>query len=342
MSGYRRCAYEIIGRGAAPDTSVAANRSGLDHLMAGRSGMSKTYAFIGRSSTCAHFPVATFARIDHRLMNSFSVSPRRLVASLVKNRRLMLDLARRDAVGRYKGSFLGIFWSLATPLFMLGIYTFVFSEVFKSRWGAAGTQTASKGKFAIVLFAGMIMFNLFSECVSRAPTLILSHSNFVKKIVFPLEILPCVALLSALCHFCVSALILLVAEWLIAGTVPPTAVLLPVILAPLCVFILGVSWILAATGVYLRDISQTIGILITALMFLSPIFFPVSSLPERFRVFAYLNPLTYPIEQGRDVLVWGQSVVWGHWVIYSLIATAVAWLGFAWFQKTRRGFADVV
>ncbi|WP_322050886.1 ABC transporter permease [Paraburkholderia bannensis] len=275
-------------------------------------------------------------------MHSFSVSPRCLAASLVKNRRLMLDLARRDAVGRYKGSFLGIFWSLATPLFMLSIYTFVFSEVFNSRWGGTGTQTASKGEFAVVLFSGMIMFNLFSECISRAPTLILSHSNFVKKIVFPLEILPCVALLSALFHLCVSGFILLLAEWLIAGHVPPTAFLFPVVLAPLCVFILGFSWILAATGVYLRDIGQTIGILITGLMFLSPIFFPVSSLPERFRPFVYLNPLTYPIEQGRDVLVWGQSIMWGHWAIYSLIAVSVAWIGFACFQKTRRGFADVI
>ncbi|MFM0285991.1 ABC transporter permease [Paraburkholderia megapolitana] len=275
-------------------------------------------------------------------MHSFSISPRYIAASLVKNRRLVLDLARRDAVGRYKGSFLGILWSLLTPLLMLSIYTFVFSSVFKSRWGGAGAQTASKGEFAVVLFAGMIMFNLFSECISRAPTLILSHANFVKKIVFPLEVLPCVTLLSALFHLCVSVFILLLAEWFIVGTVPLTALLLPIVLAPLCVLILGISWILAATGVYLRDIGQTIGILITALMFLSPVFFPVSSLPERFRTFVYLNPMTYPIEQSRDVLVWGQSVDWARWGLYSAIAVVVAWLGFAWFQKTRRGFADVI
>ena len=277
-------------------------------------------------------------------MHSFSVSPRYLAASLVKNRRLMLDLARRDAVGRYKGSLLGILWSLLTPLLMLTIYTFVFSTVFKSRWGGAGatTETASKGEFAVVLFAGMIMFNLFSECISRAPTLILSHANFVKKIVFPLEILPCVTLPSAMFHLCVSVFILLVAEWLIVGAVPATAFLLPIVLAPLCVFILGVSWTLAATGVYLRDIGQTIGILITALMFLSPVFFPVSSLPERFRTFVYLNPMTYPIEQSRDVLVWGHAIDWSRWGVYTAIAVLVAWLGFGWFQKTRRGFADVI
>ncbi|AQG99458.1 ABC transporter permease [Burkholderia sp. KK1] len=275
-------------------------------------------------------------------MQSFSVSPRYLAASLLKNRRLMLDLGRRDAVGRYKGSFLGILWSLLTPLFMLCIYTFVFSEVFKSRWGDGGAQSASKSEFAVVLFAGMIMFNLFSECITRAPSLILSNSNFVKKIIFPLEILPCVTLLSALFHFCVSVFILLIAEWLIVGSVPVTAFLLPIVLLPLCVLILGVSWALAATGVYLRDIGQTIGILVTALMFLSPVFFPVSSLPEQFRSLVYMNPMTYPIEQSRDVLVWGVSIDWSRWSLYSGIALIVAWFGFAWFQKTRRGFADVI
>ncbi|MGU7773630.1 ABC transporter permease [Burkholderia sp. MR1-5-21] len=274
-------------------------------------------------------------------MQSFSLSPRNLAASLVRNRHLMLDLARRDAVGRYKGSFLGIFWSLLTPLMMLSVYTFVFSEVFKSRWNDT-SHAASKGEFAVVLFAGMIVFNLFSECINRAPGQILSHSNFVKKIVFPLEILPCVTLLSALFHLSVSVGILLVAEWIIVGSVPVSALLFPIVLAPLCVFIMGVSWILAATGVYLRDIGQTVGIVITALMFLSPVFFPVSSLPEQFRSFVYLNPMTYPIEQGRDVLIWGRMIDWNRWCIYSLMATAVAWIGFAWFQKTRRGFADVI
>ncbi len=254
----------------------------------------------------------------------------------------MFDLGRRDAVGRYKGSALGILWSLLTPLLMLCIYTFVFSEVFKSRWGGSGAQTASKSEFAVVLFAGMIMFNLFSECVTRAPSLILSNSNFVKKIIFPLEILPCVTLLSAMFHMCVSVFILLIAEWIIIGSVPATAFMLPIVLLPLCVLILGLSWALAATGVYLRDIGQTIGILVTALMFLSPVFFPVSSLPEQFRSLVYMNPMTYPIEQSRDVLVWGVSIDWARWGAYSCIAVVIAWLGFAWFQKTRKGFADVI
>ncbi|PCE25230.1 ABC transporter permease [Paraburkholderia acidicola] len=274
-------------------------------------------------------------------MQSFSASPMYLLASLVKNRRLMFDLARRDAVGRYKGSMLGIFWSLLTPLLMLSVYTFVFSGVFKSRWNS-GPVSGSHTQFAIVLFAGMIMFNMFSECINRAPSMVLANTNFVKKIIFPLEVLPCVYLFSALFHAFVSIAILIVAEFLIQGYVPVTALLLPLVLFPLCLLILGISWILSATGVFLRDIGQTIGIFVTALMFLSPIFFPVSSLPPRFQRFVYWNPLTFPIEQSRNVLIWGKAIDWEVWGIYLTLSALVAWIGFAWFQKTRKGFADVV
>jgi lipopolysaccharide transport system permease protein len=274
-------------------------------------------------------------------MQSFSASPIQLLASLVKNRQLMFDLARRDAVGRYKGSMLGILWSLLTPLMMLSVYTFVFSGVFKSRWGGS-TTPGSHAEFAVVLFAGMIMFNVFSECINRAPSIVLANTNFVKKIVFPLEILPCVYLLSALFHASVSVAILVVAELLIQGSVPVTALFLPLVFLPLCVLILGISWFLSATGVFLRDIGQTIGIAVTALMFLSPIFFPVSSLPQKFQRFVYWNPLTFPIEQSRNVLIWGKSLAWAPWGLYLVIATVIAWLGFAWFQNTRKGFADVI
>jgi lipopolysaccharide transport system permease protein len=188
----------------------------------------------------------------------------------------------------------------------------------------------------------MIMFNMFSECINRAPGLVLGNTNFVKKIVFPLEILPCISLLSALFHAFISIVILLIAEFLIQGSVPLTAVLLPIVMVPLCVLILGLAWMLSATGVYLRDIGQTIGIGVTALMFLSPIFFPVSSLPPSFRALVYWNPLTFPIEQSRKVLIWGQPIDWAAWFSYFGISLVVAWLGFAWFQKTRKGFADVL
>jgi lipopolysaccharide transport system permease protein len=209
-------------------------------------------------------------------------------------------------------------------------------------WAGGAQQTGSHAEFAVVLFAGMIVFNVFSECVNRAPAMILSNTNFVKKIIFPLEILPCVNLLSALFHASVSIAILLLAEWYVQGYVPPTALLLPLVYAPLCLLILGASWALSATGVYLRDIGQTIGIAVMALMFLSPIFFPVSSLPPQIRRYVYWNPLTFPIEQSRNVLVWGKTLDWPIWGLYFVISFFVAWVGFAWFQKTRKGFADVV
>ncbi|BEV13675.1 ABC transporter permease [Herbaspirillum sp. DW155] len=267
-------------------------------------------------------------------------SPLAMCRSLWTHRALMLDLARREAVGRYKGSLLGVFWSLVTPLFMLTIYTLVFSHVFKAKWGGTGDE--SQSQFAIVLFAGLIVFNMFSECIGRAPGLVLSNVNFVKKVVFPLEILPVVNLLSAVFHASVSLLVLLVFQWCVADRLPVTALLIPLVLLPLGLLIMGASWWLAATGVYLRDIGQTIGILLTGLMFLSPIFFPTSALPAQWQSLAHLNPLATPIEQARQVLVYGQWFEWRQWALYSGVAVVIAWSGFYYFQKARKGFADVL
>jgi lipopolysaccharide transport system permease protein len=272
-------------------------------------------------------------------MRTFNTSPGALVWSLISNRALVLDLAKRDAIGRYKGSALGIIWSLLTPLLMLAVYTFVFSEVFKARWGGG---SGTRSEFAIVLFAGMIVFNVFGECVMKAPGLILGNANFVKKIVFPLDILPVVNLLSALFHALISISVLLLFQLVERGGVPLTAFFIPFVFLPLGLFTLGITWWLAATGVFLRDIGQTIGIFITALMFLSPIFFPVSSLPSRWQTVAKFNPMTFPIEQARDLLIWGNPIHWGAWLAYTCAAALVAWLGYVWFQRTRRGFADVI
>ena len=273
-------------------------------------------------------------------MINHSISPFQLVRSLIRYRQLLIELAWRETIGRYKGSMFGLLWSLFIPLMMLGIYTFVFSEIFKSRWGA-GTYT-SKTAFAVMLFAGLIIFNLFSECISRAPGIVLSNQNYVKKVVFPLEILPCVTVLSALFHSVISIGVLLVFEFIGFGRIPLTVFLVPLILIPFVLFVLGVTWWLSATGVYLRDVGQTIGIFITGLMFVSPIFFPLSSFPVRWRFLANFNPLTYPIEQMRSLVVMGQPLVWSDWASYLAFTVVFAWLGFAWFQKTRKGFADVL
>jgi lipopolysaccharide transport system permease protein len=272
-------------------------------------------------------------------MTNFSLSPAHLIHSLWQHRQLIIDLAKRDALGKYKGSKLGVLWSLLTPFFMLTIYTFVFSEIFQTRWTSGST---SKTEFAVVLFAGLIMFNFFAETVSRAPGLILGNVNFVKKIVFPIEILACVNLVSAMFHMFVSFLVLLAFQLIVSGHVPFTLFLMPLIVLPLALFCLGISWFLSAIGVFLRDVGQTIGIFITGLMFLSPIFFPLSSIPVRWQAIAKLNPLVFPIEQARNVQIWGVIPNWNDWLIYTSIAFSIAWLGFVCFQKTRRGFADVL
>ncbi|MCD2511080.1 ABC transporter permease [Comamonas endophytica] len=272
-------------------------------------------------------------------MRVFSASPREMFASLWRNRELIKTSAKREVHGRYRGSVMGILWSFFNPVFMLAVYTFVFSEVFKARWSGGGE---SKSEFALVLFAGLIVFNIFSECINRAPGLILANSNYVKKVVYPLEILPWVTLLSALFHAAISLCVWLLAYVAFFGIPHATALYLPLIVLPFLLFVMGLSWALASLGVFLRDVSQLVGVITTVLMFLSPIFYPAAALPEDYRHLVYLNPLTPVIEQTRDVLFWGKSPEFVLMGWYWIFALAIACLGFAWFQKTRSGFADVL
>lgn len=262
-----------------------------------------------------------------------------MVASVWRNRYLIKTSVQREVVGRYRGSFMGILWSFFNPLFMLTVYTFVFSVVFKARWHAG---SGSKVEFALILFAGLMVFNLFAECVNRAPGLILSNTNYVKKVIFPLEILPLVTLGGALFHAIVSFFVWLIAYFILFGMPHLTVLLLPFVILPLLFFTAGVSWWLAALGVYLRDVSQVIGIFTTALLFLSPIFYSAASLPETYQILFQLNPLTPVIEQTRDVLFWGKVPDLKILLVYYCCSLVFAWLGFAWFQKTRKGFADVL
>lgn len=272
-------------------------------------------------------------------MRDFSASPREMVVSLWRNRNLINASVKREVLGRYRGSALGILWSFFNPLFMLAVYTIVFSVVFKARWGGGSD---SKTEFALVLFAGLMMFNLFAECINRAPGLILSNVNYVKKVVYPLEVLPAITLLSAMFHALISLCVWLLAYCLFFGVPHATVLLLPFIIFPFVMFIMGLSWILASLGVYLRDVSQIIGVITSVLMFMSPIFYPASALPENYRHLIYLNPLTPVIEMIRDVLYWAQIPNLQLLVIYWLATSFIAWIGFAWFQKTRKGFADVL
>lgn len=272
-------------------------------------------------------------------MQNFSASPLEMLASQWRNRELIMASTRREVLGRYRGSVMGIFWSFFNPLFMLAVYTFIFSVVFSARWGSG---SESKTEFALVLFAGLIMFNLFADNINRAPGLVLANVNYVKKVIFPLEILPTVTLLSTLFHGLISLTVWLLAYLIFFGAPHPTVLYLPLIVLPFVLFILGLSWGLASLGVYLRDVSQFIGVITTMLLFLSPIFYPATALPGAYRDWLYLNPLTSVIEQTRDVLFWGKHPDFVLLGLYWLATAAVACLGFAWFQKTRKGFADVL
>ncbi|PYC25618.1 sugar ABC transporter permease [Aquipseudomonas alcaligenes] len=272
-------------------------------------------------------------------MRSFSATPLEMIASLWRNRELIRTFARREVLGRYRGSVLGLLWSFVNPLIMLMIYTFVFSVVFSTRWGSGAEN---KAEFALLLFAGLLVFNLFVECINRAPGLISSTPNYVKKIVFPLEILPFVSFAAALYHAMVSLIVWLVAYTMLIGMPHLTVFYLPLIFVPFGLLIVGLCWVLSSLGVYLRDVSQVIGVFTAALMFISPVFYPVTALPELYRNIMYLNPLAVIIEQTRNVLFWGCAPDFLVLGVYWAITLFIAWLGFFWFQKTRRGFADVL
>ncbi|MEX5683706.1 ABC transporter permease [Pseudomonas silesiensis] len=272
-------------------------------------------------------------------MRSYSSNPMEIVRSAWRHSGLIFELIKREVAGKYKGSFLGTFWSFFNPILMLTVYTFVFSVVFKARWN---NTESSKGEFALILFSGLIIFNMFAECFTRAPSTILFNTNYVKKIVFPLEILPIISMGAALFHLFISLIVWLLFHFTVMGIPPVTSLLLPLMLLPLIFMTLGFSWFLASMGVYLRDVSQIIGILTTALMFLSPIFYPLSSLPKEYQGLFLLNPLTSAIEQSRSILIYGNLPDWRMFGVSMVISLIILWLGFAWFQKTRKGFSDVL
>jgi len=274
------------------------------------------------------------------LHQSHPAAPNALFTSFWRNRQLIWQMTRREVASRYRGSLLGLAWSFLNPLLMLLVYTFVFSVVFKARWGVDVNE--SKIDFAILLFAGMIVFGLFSEMTNRAPGLIISNVNYVKKVVFPLEILPWVSLGSVLFHSLVSLMVLLALQLLVNLVLPWTIIFFPLVLLPLIFACLGFAWFLAALGVYVRDIGQITSVFTTVLMFLSAVFYPLTSLPERYQAWLRLNPLVLIISESRNVLIFGKLPDWGALGFAMLAGLGMAIAGFWWFQKMRKGFADVI
>jgi lipopolysaccharide transport system permease protein len=282
--------------------------------------------------------------VKHRRRNDDLVRPAKLgltfLVSLFRHRELWWRLSEREVIGRYRGSILGWGWSLLTPLLMLAVYTFVFSTVFKSSWGVPG-QTGPLA-FAINLFAGLIAFGLFSECVSKAPGLILGNANYVTKVIFPLEILGASSVAAALFHACASVVILLGFKLLAIHSIPLTALLLPLVWLPLVLGCLAMTWLLSALGVFLRDLDQLVGVAVSMLMFMSAVFYPLSALPPAWQPVLKLNPLVLAIEQSRRVLVQGTMPGTRYVLLGSLLMLVACEISYRLFCRARRGFADVL
>lgn len=260
------------------------------------------------------------------------------VMCVIVNRGLITSLAKRDVMVRHQGSIFGLLWSLITPMIMLAIYTFVFSVIFKARWGGGD----DKYYFAMLLFSGLIVFNYFSDVITRSPNLIISHSNYVTKVIFPIEILPWVITISALVNFILSFFVWLVFYMVLIGFPPVTIILLPVIIIPFIFMCNGFSFILSSIGVYLRDLNQITLLIVSALVFLAPIFYPISSVPNEYQKYLYLNPITSVIEQLRSISIYGKLPSLKPYLFYLTFSMMVYWLGFFWFQKTKKGFGDVL
>ena len=269
-----------------------------------------------------------------------ATSPLSLLRSLWVHRELLRALVMREIVGRYKGSALGMMWSFLTPLLMVLVFTFVFGEIFQARW--AGSAHSGGIDFASALFTGLLAYQFLSDCLSRAPMLVVANANYVKKVVFPLEILPVVSVVAAVFHLLVAYGILLALILASHWTLGPTALLAPLVLLPYVLLILGLSWAISALGVYLRDVGQLIQPALTALLFLSPVFYPLSSVPTALHPVYWANPVTYVSETLRGVLLHQTPPDPMTWLLFTGTSLLVAWLGLSLFQTTRRGFADVI
>lgn len=271
------------------------------------------------------------------LIGSSQKSPA-LFASLWLHRSLLIELTKREFSGRYQGSFGGIVWSFAQPLFLLSVYTIAFGVILKARWGFAG----STAEYALMLFAGLIIFNIFSECLSKSTTLVTGNPNFVKKVVFPLELLPFVTAATVLIHALIGIAVWFLGYIFLFGAPKTTAILFPVILVCFVPILLGLGWALSALGVIVRDISQLTGMLIHTLLFLTPIFYSIEAAPPLLQNLLLLNPLTFIVEQFRLILFFGQMPAMKGLAVYFALSTLFAWVSLVLFRRLRPSFADMV
>ncbi|MFK2893578.1 ABC transporter permease [Dyella flagellata] len=262
-----------------------------------------------------------------------------MISALTSQRSLTIELSKRDVLGRYRGATFGLLWSLISPFLTLSIYTFAFGSILKSRWPQTSNGAAS---FAMILFVGLIVHGFFAECLSRSATLITDNVNFVKRVIFPLEILPWSMVAGAIFHTLMNIIVFTVLHYFLDGHVSGLVLLFPVVMVPLILLAIGIGWIFAALGVYFRDISQVTGVISTAMFFLSSAMVPVSALPAAYQPIFRLNPITFIIDQARQVALWGNFPDWLGLFEYTLVSFMIMMLGFGMFQVARRGFADVL
>jgi lipopolysaccharide transport system permease protein len=268
------------------------------------------------------------------------LNPAALVRNLWQHRGLIAQFTRREIEGRYRSSFLGFGWSFVTPLILLLIYTFIFGVVFNSRW--PGARTERLAEFGLVLFAGLTAFNVFSESLLRASGLIVGVPSYVKRVVFPLEVLAVSVLGSALFHAAISLTVLLAAQLVITGRLEPSLVWLPFAALPLVFLSLGLAWFLSSLGVFMRDLGYAIGLIVQVLFFVTPIFYPVEQVPATFRPVMHVNPLTPIVENFRRSIFGGAPLDWTALVAWLALTGAILMFGYAWFMTTKKAFADVV
>lgn len=253
---------------------------------------------------------------------------------------LLKELTKRDIYSRYKGSIFGVLWALLTPLAMLVVFSFVFGGILQAKWGT-GTS-GGMAEFSLNLFIGLSIFWYFGDILSRAPSLIVSNPNYVKKVIFPLEILPIVSLLSGLFHLGIHLIIILFAIVFIYGKIPLSIFSLPIVIGVTFPMVVGFGLILSSIGVYIRDVGSVISVVVNMLMFLSPVFYPLSSIPLNLHWLFQINPLTLIIEQCRVVFIDGMMPDWFALGIYFGISLIIYFIGYKIFILTKKGFADVI
>jgi lipopolysaccharide transport system permease protein len=266
--------------------------------------------------------------------------PWQIWRDLHRHRELIRQFTVRDVLGRYRGSYLGLLWSLLRPLCMLAVFGVVFGYIFQSRLG--NDPHESKVDFAMALFCGLIVFDFFSECLGRAPTLILSNANYVTKVVFPLEILPVSAVGAGLIHLVLSSIPLYLAYFLVHHSLQATAIYVPLMFIPLVFLGLGVTWFFSSLGVFIRDVNSFVPVLIMIIMYGSAIFYPMSKVPPAMRPIVIYNPLAVMVDNMRNAFMWGMPLNWSQYLSMTGVCIIIMVVGYAFFMRTKSAFADVI